>query len=274
MHLVRTYVEVRHFRKQVAGLADKLPKNGLSLGALHVAAESSGEGGAVTRHVNLRNHQDMMPLAEIQDVPHLILSVEASGIAGRDLRGVDPGIDFAFKPPGLVLSQMPMECVDLVPGKDLYLMLQLLRTDERAPGVVHEASDFERRPVRDVAARNPDTRSLPFIQLPQRLDSPEHTVFRNRLHTDGFRRDNQPVGLILIDGGLVDPVHQRDLNHRGSRPGAFDSGLLKPFTHSAGHREITGKAHATAVKHAFVPDNLPRKGKQRDSVIRHRRRAA
>ena len=54
---------------------------------------------------------------------------------------------------------MPMESVDLIERKDLYLALDFLQAYVRASRVVHKATDSERGPVYDFTARDSDLTS-------------------------------------------------------------------------------------------------------------------
>ena len=159
MDFIRTYMKIRLFRKQVARLGKKFLEDALAFRALHIAPECSGERLAVTRHIYLRNHKNMMLAAEIEKLPDLFLGIAASRVTGHILRGGKLRINLAFKPPGLILSQMPMKSVDLIERKDLYLALDFLQAYVRASRVVHKATDSERGPVYDFTARDSDLTS-------------------------------------------------------------------------------------------------------------------
>ena len=159
MDFIRTYMKIRLFRKQVARLGKKFLEDALAFRALHIAPECSGKRLAVTRHIYLRNHKNMMLAAEIEKLPDLFLGIAASRVTGHILRGGKLRINLAFKPPGLILSQMPMESVDLIERKDLYLALDFLQAYVRASRVVHKATDSERGPVYDFTARDSDLTS-------------------------------------------------------------------------------------------------------------------
>ena len=101
----------------------------------------------------------MMLAAEIEKLPDLFLGIAASRVTGHILSGGKLRINLAFKPPGLILSQMPMKSVDLIERKDLYLALDFLQAYVRASRVVHKATDSERGPVYDFTARDSDLTS-------------------------------------------------------------------------------------------------------------------
>ena len=159
MYLVCADVEIWLFREQIARLGKKFLEDALAFRTLHIAPECSGERLAVTRHIYLRNHKNMMLAAEIEKLPDLFLGIAASRVTGHILRGGKLRINLAFKPPGLILSQMPMESVDLIERKDLYLALDFLQAYVRASRVVHKATDSERGPVYDFTARDSDLTS-------------------------------------------------------------------------------------------------------------------
>ena len=159
MYLVCADVEIWLFREQIARLGKKFLNDSLAFRTLHITPECSGERLAVTRHIYLRNHKNMMLAAEIEKLPDLFLGIAASRVTGHILRGGKLRINLAFKPPGLILSQMPMESVDLIERKDLYLALDFLQAYVRASRVVHKATDSERGPVYDFTARDSDLTS-------------------------------------------------------------------------------------------------------------------
>ena len=159
MYLVCADVEIWLFREQIARLGKKFLHDSLAFRTLHVTAESSGKGRTVTWHVYFRNHKNMMLAAEIEKLPDLFLGIAASRVTGHILRGGKLRINLAFKPPGLILSQMPMKSVDLIERKDLYLALDFLQAYVRASRVVHKATDSERGPVYDFTARDSDLTS-------------------------------------------------------------------------------------------------------------------
>ena len=159
MYLVCADVEIWLFREQIARLGKKFLHDSLAFRTLHVTAESSGKGRTVTWHVYFRNHKNLMPVAEIEEFPHLLLSIAASRVTGHILWGIQLRVNLALKPPRLVFCQMPMESVDLIERKDLYLALDFLQAYVRASRVVHKATDSERGPVYDFTARDSDLTS-------------------------------------------------------------------------------------------------------------------
>ena len=184
-----------------------------------------------------------MPVAEIEEFPHLLLSIAASRVTGHILWGIQLRINLALKPPGLILSQMPMESVDLIERKDLYLALDLLQAYVRASRVVHKATDSERGPVYDLAARDFDTTFRVLRQLPQRLDCPIDSHFRDCLDDDLFWRDRQIIRFFLIDNGLFNTLNQLDIHFSGGRIRAFDPGSVKPLPHDSHNGRVSRQTY-------------------------------
>ena len=70
LNLVGSYMEIRYIKRS-AYLIDDVFQNLSTLLALHISLEGTHESGTVSRHINLRNQEHLMLLAEFHELSGL-----------------------------------------------------------------------------------------------------------------------------------------------------------------------------------------------------------
>ena len=154
----------------------------------------------VARKVNLRDHHNAQLAGVGDNVLHLLLSVVAtvadavitapillddSTVSERSYLG-ELRVLLDFNPPTLVISQMPMEAVELVKRHDVQILLDFLDGEEMPRAVKVHASVAEARLVLDLHAREEEllrrvrliTKNIDARELLQCLDRIEESIVR------------------------------------------------------------------------------------------------
>ena len=119
-----------------------------------------GNGGQfVSRHFEF-GHDFHRVLSGIgHDFAHLFLGVVAAmactvGFCAPRSDGSELGILLDFDAPALVVGQVPVQAVDFVGRKEVYLALYLLHTQKMAAGVEHHTAISKARCILDVHRRH------------------------------------------------------------------------------------------------------------------------
>ena len=198
-------MQIRHIGKGLAHLVDEELQNLGSFGALHVVAEGAHKGGAVSRHVDFGDEEHVVFLAELHQLLRLLNGVILALQTGHVHAVVQHREDFALQAPCLVFGEVPVEDIDFISREDFDFLLQLVHRQIAAADVVHEATDFERRPVDDFASL---VSALLFFELTEGLQGPVHALLGNGFHLDALRCDHQSVGFLLIELGSRHFGHQ------------------------------------------------------------------
>ena len=164
LHLVCPDMQVRDIER-FANLVDQEFQYLPPFRALHVMAESTDESGTVSRHVDLRDQQDMMLLAESGQFPCLFQRVVFPRLAGRVDAVVQHWEHLALQAPCLIFRQVPVKDVYLVTCQDRYFPFQFVRRDIGASYILHEAADAKGGPVGDLASGDCNAVAFLFRQL-------------------------------------------------------------------------------------------------------------
>ena len=207
-HFVGADVDV-WTRKEGADFVKNLFQGGLAFRRLHAETHRPLKRGTMAGQVDFRNQSHLAFAAVGIQFPRFGLRVAAARLPDRMLRRgqLRKGLD--FEPPSLILRQMPVKDVDFEFRQVVDFPLKFIQRDEPTPDILHEATDPERWPVGNRAARQ-----IPvFIgQLRECLTSIPDAVFRNSLDADGAAGHPQPIGLLYIPFHAGNRLHIADLD--------------------------------------------------------------
>ena len=141
-------MEIRYVESG-AYLIDDVFQNLSTLLALHIGLESTLKGCTMARHIDFRNQEHLVLLAEFHQLSGLIKGIELPLFTLHIFRRIELRIFPAFQSPSLVFGEMPMENIDLVSAQQTDFALQFLYRNIASAHIVHEAADSEGRPVGD-----------------------------------------------------------------------------------------------------------------------------
>ena len=182
--------------------ASEFGKNGLhlthALKGLHGVAHGTLEGGAVARHVDFRNHRDAILAGIGFQLATLLLRVEATLVACHRSIGGELWIALHLEAPRLVLGEMPVEGIHFEAREQSDLSFQVVEGNERAAGVVHEATQLEGRPVGDGHGLNAGTALIALGKLLQGLCCTNDTRRRDGLNANAVLVHVKSISLILV----------------------------------------------------------------------------
>ena len=196
LNLVGSYMEIRYI-KSSAYLIDDIFQNLRALLALHIGLEGTLKGSTMSRHIDFRNQEHLVLLAEFHQLAGLIQGIELTLLALHVFRRIELRIFPAFQSPSLVFCEMPVENIDLVSAEQTDFTFQFLYRNIASAHIVHEAADAEGRPVGDVTLWQIYLFILSGFQLFQRLSSPIHTLWGGSLQKDLLGSDGKMVSLFL-----------------------------------------------------------------------------
>ena len=164
LNLVGSYMEIRHIKRS-AYLIDDVFQNLRALLALHIGLEGTLKGCTVARHIDFRNQEHLVLLAEFHQLASLIQGIELTLLTLHVFRRIELRIFPAFQSPSLVFGEMPVEDIDLVSAEETDFTLQFLYRNVASAHIVHEAADAEGRPVGDVTLWHPSLFVFSVFQL-------------------------------------------------------------------------------------------------------------
>ena len=125
LNLVGSYMEIRYIECS-AYLIDDIFQNLRALLALHIGLEGTLKGSTVARHIDFRNQEHLVLLAEFHQLASLIQGIELTLLTLHVFRCIELRIFPAFQSPSLVFCEMPVEDIDLVSAEETDFTLQFL----------------------------------------------------------------------------------------------------------------------------------------------------
>ena len=203
-------MQIRHV-KHLASLGKQVTDYRHTLLALHRETESTVEGCAMSRHIDLGDEHHAVLTAELHKVACLFMSIELARHTGSDGWIVELRVFLAFKAIGLIFGKMPMEHIDLISAQYGYLFLEFFDRNIASAHILKEAADAERWPVLDMTTHETCKGSIVIdSELSQRLLCPISTLFGHCLDANARRRDIKDICLIVLqaidhlDLGILD----------------------------------------------------------------------
>ena len=191
-------MEIRKVSKCLTYFINQKFQNLCSFRTLHIMTESTDKGCTVSRHIDFRNQQHVMLLAESYQFLRLLNGIILTLKTSHVYAIIQHRENLAFQTPSLILCQMPMKNINFITGKNFDFLLQLIYRQITASDIVHETTNLECRPVHDFTSL--ETAFLIF-QLTKSLQCPIYAFFSSCFHLDSFTRDDQSIGFFLIHLG-------------------------------------------------------------------------